>query len=70
MGSGTREGPLDAAVAPGERADREVLWLEEGGGGGPLLAGGCLAVAVLLCLKGGRGRICSKLQEADEVLIC
>ena len=44
------------------------LWLEEGGGA--LLAGGCLAVALLLCLKGGRGRICSKLQEADEVLIC
>ena len=41
-----------------------------GGGWGALLAGGCLAVAVLLCLKGGRSRICSKLQEADEVLIC
>lgn len=37
---------------------------------GALLAGGCLAVAAPLCLKGGRDRICPKLQEADEVLIC
>lgn len=37
---------------------------------GVLLPGGCLAVLTLLYLEGGRGHICSKLQEADEVLIC
>lgn len=41
-----------------------------GEGVGAVLAGGCLAAAALLSLKGGRDRICSKLQEADEVLIC
>lgn len=52
---------------PRERPDQEVLWCTRVGA---LLAGGCLAVAALLCLKGGRDCICSELQEADEVLIC
>lgn len=52
---------------PRERPDQDVLWLEKGGGSH---SGGCLAVTILLCLKGGRDHICSKLQEADELLIC
>lgn len=41
---------------PTERADQEVLWLEEGwGGAGALLAGGCLAAAALLCLLKSQG---------------
>lgn len=62
-----REGVLDAAVA--QRKSRLGSFVA-GKGGGALLAGGCLALAVLLCLKGGRDCICSELQEADEVLIC
>lgn len=53
---------------PAERADQEVLWLEEGGGsvGGGLFSSG----GPIVSSKRGRDRICSKLQEADEVLIC
>ena len=67
VGQGLQKGPLDAAVAPVERTDQEVLQ-RAGAGADP--AGGCLAVAAPLCFMGGREHICWKLQEADEVLIC
>lgn len=66
VGQGLGKDPL-MQLWPRERPDQEVLWCTRVGA---LLAGGCLAVAALLCLKGGRDCICSELQEADEVLIC
>lgn len=68
VGLGDRGRTPWCSCGPEEGQTRKFCgWVE---GGGALLAGGCLAVAALLCLKGGRDCICPKLQEADEVLIC